>query len=104
MEKRKENGEDVEIEEPEKPSDMERLILEHQTWTSVPSLLATLINRTSDGIGFQFDPKHRPKWPVVGPEKWWPEDQKKEKAEETELAEDGQPHSLLTRFFGKIGG
>lgn len=104
LEKRKANGEDVETPESPELPELERLIQERLTWTTTPSLIATLINRTTWGIQSQIEAKHRPKWPVVGPESWWPEDQKKKTEPDTEIASDGQPHSMLTRFFGKIGG
>lgn len=92
-----ESGEEVTFPEPE-ISDLDRLIQEKQTWTTVPSLLATGLNRDRLHIMSLYPEKDRPEFPVFGPEAWWPESQKKQ-----QKADEVEEPSTLERFFGKIG-
>lgn len=104
LQRRKDAGEDVELPEESEPDELDRLYQEKLTWTTVPTLLATLINRTTDGVRVQLDPKSRPNWPVVGPEAWWPEEQKKTNEPDQVDSMEGVTPSLLTRHFGMMMG
>lgn len=100
LEQRKEAGEDIEIPEAPELSELDRLIQEKQAWTLMPSLMAQHINRQRLHLMSLFKEKDMPEFPIVGPEAWWPDEQKQTQ----KPAEGGAEPSLLERFFaGKTG-
>jgi hypothetical protein len=98
LEAAKARGEDVEIPEEPEPSELERLIQEKRSWTLLPSLIAEGLNRDRALVWAQFDKENRPELPVMGPEAWWPESQKKHQ----KPADEKKGPSLLERHFGKL--
>lgn len=89
--------------ESEPLDELTELTREHVVWTQDRILMATLINRTSDGIKSHLEKKNQPEWPVVGPVRWWPEEQKTKMLPATPETDNDSLMAVLGRM-GNMGG